>query len=232
VPGYRYHAFADAPIHDLMQPTRSGLLGRFWARLAIRLLWEMEREQLHWASRSFLGGAVVGAGCRITARAWCVNPGPKENIQIGNRVICRGLVRSESFHAGTIIVGDEVYLGDDSILSSAARIEIGRGSLLAHGVHVFDNDSHPIDPTVRERDHLIAVGAEVGVREEIAHAPIEIGPNVWVGHNSVILKGVRIGEGSVVAASSVVTSAVPAHVIVAGNPARIVREIRPNSLDE
>lgn len=185
----------------------------------------IEGARLDRAVQSFLRGAVVGTGCRITAGALCINQGPQACIHIGDRVICRGLVRRESFHSGSIIIGDDVYLGDDTLLSSADRIEIGRHTMLAHGVHVFDNDSHPIDAVLRERDYLIATGRQSGARPDIAHAQIEIGENVWIGFGSIILKGVRIGDGSVVGAGSVVTSDVPSRTIVAGNPARHVRDI-------
>jgi acetyltransferase-like isoleucine patch superfamily enzyme len=54
--------------------------------------------------------------------------------------------------------------------------------------------------------------------------PIEIGKNVWIGANSVILKGIEIGDGGVVGAGSVVTKSIPANEIWAGNPARKIRE--------
>jgi acetyltransferase-like isoleucine patch superfamily enzyme len=57
-------------------------------------------------------------------------------------------------------------------------------------------------------------------------APVKIADNVWVGMNAVILKGVTLGENSVVAAGSVVTKSVPPNMVVAGNPAVIVRQLR------
>lgn len=59
-------------------------------------------------------------------------------------------------------------------------------------------------------------------------APVKISDKVWIGFNSIILKGVTIGEGAVVGAGSVVTKDVPAWTVVAGNPARIIREIPEN----
>jgi acetyltransferase-like isoleucine patch superfamily enzyme len=59
----------------------------------------------------------------------------------------------------------------------------------------------------------------------IATAPVKIGAHVWIGFNSIILKGVTIGDRSVVAAGSVVTKDIPADVLVAGNPARVIRSL-------
>ena len=57
------------------------------------------------------------------------------------------------------------------------------------------------------------------------YKPITIGDDVWIGCNSIILKGVKIGNGSIVAAGSVVTKSVPPFSLVAGNPAKIVKEL-------
>ncbi|HEX8899049.1 MAG TPA: DapH/DapD/GlmU-related protein, partial [Chthoniobacterales bacterium] len=62
-------------------------------------------------------------------------------------------------------------------------------------------------------------------RPEIRSAPVIISDNVWIGMNAVILKGVTIGENSVVAAGAVVTKSVPANVVVAGNPAVITKQL-------
>lgn len=72
--------------------------------------------------------------------------------------------------------------------------------------------SHPIDPEIRGTDLEIS-------------APVTIGDNVWIGGNVVINCGVTIGEGSVIGSGSVVTHAIPARVVAAGNPCRVIREI-------
>lgn len=225
MPGYRYHAFSEAPIYEIKPQSPARVWSRLWTRLVAKIFWKIEQMQLEMAMESFLKGAVLGAHCRMTARAWCVNPGARENIRIGNGVVCRGLVRSERFHPGKIIIGDDVYLGDDTIISAADLVEIGSATMLAHGVQIFDNDSHPLDPFLRERDMLIATMRVKGQRPEIAFAPVVVGPRSWVGLNSIILRGVTIGEGAVVAAGSVVTKDVPPYTLVAGNPANVVKNI-------
>jgi carbonic anhydrase/acetyltransferase-like protein (isoleucine patch superfamily) len=84
--------------------------------------------------------------------------------------------------------------------------------MLANGSYVTDSDWH----TIHDRT----------VRDERA-TPVTIGDNVWLGDHSTVLKGVTIGENSVVAARAVVTRDVPANVVVAGNPAKVVKELDP-----
>ena len=69
---------------------------------------------------------------------------------------------------------------------------------------------------------MLSLGAEVKI------SPVRINDRAWLGFNSIILKGVTIGEGAIIGAGSVVTKDVPAYTIVAGNPARIIQEIPLN----
>jgi acetyltransferase-like isoleucine patch superfamily enzyme len=229
MPGYRYHGFAEASIYDYAPPGPRGLLSRLWTLLAVRLFWKIELEQVRWVCDAFSRGAIVGRDLRVTARAWCVNPARPENIRLGESVICRGLIRIERFHEGHVVIGDNVLLGDDSIISCAERVEVGSFTMLAHGVQIFDNDSHPLDIAQRERDYLIASGRLEGDRPGIGRAAVWIGDHCWIGTNSLVMKGVRIGPGSVVAAGSVVVSDVPPFTVAAGNPARVVRSLASGS---
>ena len=180
----------------------------------------LRRHRRTAAWRSFRRGALLGANCRLGPNAWCSNDGDADRITLGNGVVCRGVVRRESFGDGRIGIGDDVYMGDDCILSAASGITIGSGTLLGHGVQVFDNNSHPTDAEARAADWRAVRSG--GRRGEIASAPILIGDRAWIGFGAVILKGVTIGDDAVVAAASVVTSDVPAGVTVAGNPAHPV----------
>ena len=91
------------------------------------------------------------------------------------------------------------------------KITIGKNVAIAHNVSIMDSDFHRIHD-------------ESG-RHINPSRPVVIGDNVWIGRNSIILKGVTIGEGAVIAAGSVVTKDVPANTIVGGVPARILRQI-------
>lgn len=104
------------------------------------------------------------------------------------------------------------------------RIEIGRNSTISQNTIVCDNNNHPVSPSFREKMGVTPMNHPSRLWKHSANAPIIIGDNVWIGTNARICKGVTIGNNSIVAANSVVTKNVPANCIVAGNPAKIVKE--------
>ena len=112
-------------------------------------------------------------------------------------------------------------------LIAAQKIEIGDDVLISWGVTVVDHNSHAISFSERSQD---VVNWRLGKKDwtNVKIAPIKISNKVWIGFNSIILKGVTIGEGAIVGAGSVVTKDVPAWTIVAGNPARVIRHIPEN----
>jgi acetyltransferase-like isoleucine patch superfamily enzyme len=192
------------------------------------------RRIFHWlefakyilAADQFRREAVIGSDCMIGPNAWCRNSGINSAIRLGDGVICRGALSIEKGADNAVMtVGDNVYIGDDCILSCMQHLEIGNLTMLAHGVQIFDNDSHPIDAASREQDYLALIGRLPGPRQPIARAPIIIGERVWIGFNAAIMKGVTLGDGSVIAAMSVVTKDIPAWTMVAGNPARVIKEL-------
>lgn len=183
-------------------------------QLKIQKVWQQFEKSATISEQSLLG-----------INAWCVNSkGDRTKIILKDRVICKGLLRIETFGDGHIIINPEVYIGDDCLLSCANRIEIGHHTLIAHGVHIFDNDTHPLDWQQRLNDWEAICNGKKELKPYIPNASITIGQYVWIGFNSTLLKGVTIGDRSVVAAGSVVTKNVPSDVLVAGNPARIIRE--------
>jgi acetyltransferase-like isoleucine patch superfamily enzyme len=113
--------------------------------------------------------------------------------------------------AGRVEIGDCCLMSPGSRISASDEIVLGDGVMLANGAYITDCDWHTIyDRMVRTEP-----------------APVHIGDNVWLGDGSTVLKGVTIGENSVVAARAVVTRDVPANVVVAGNPATVVKELDP-----
>jgi maltose O-acetyltransferase len=98
-------------------------------------------------------------------------------------------------------------------LMAYTRIEVGPRCILGSTL-LFDSDFHPLEPEHRHDTDL-----------PVRCAPIVLDENVWLGGQSAVLKGVHIGRNSVVAFRAVVTADVPPDVVVAGNPARIVKEL-------
>ncbi|MBN7797885.1 acyltransferase [Parahaliea mediterranea] len=129
---------------------------------------------------------------------------PMHRVQIG--------VWGREDGAGRVEIGDCVLMSPGSRISASDEVVVGDGSMFAHGAYVTDSDWHTIyDRTVRD--------------ERVT--PVHIGRNVWLGDHATVLKGVTIGDNTVVAARAVVTRDVPANVVVAGNPAKVVKELDP-----
>lgn len=112
--------------------------------------------------------------------------------------------------AGSIRIGRAVLMSPGTRISASDEIVLGDGVMMANGSYITDSDWH----TLYDRTQRAATAT-----------PVHIGDNVWLGDHATVLKGVSIGDNSVVAARAVVTRDVPANVIVAGNPARVVREL-------
>ena len=152
------------------------------------------------------------------------------NFQTNGRLVIRG--------PGRVVFGDDVnawchaeknvlitYTPDSLItigsgtrlngagIQAYTRISIGPRCILGSTL-VFDSDFHPLDPALRH-DPAAPVSC----------APITIGRNVWLAGQSAVLKGVTIGHNSVAAFRAVVASDVPPNVVVAGNPARVVKQL-------
>jgi acetyltransferase-like isoleucine patch superfamily enzyme len=126
---------------------------------------------------------------------------------------------------GKCTVGDFTLL-NGAIVMAEERIDIGYYCLISWGVGMADSDFHPLEPAQRlvDAQALAPFFKNRPPRPKLKTAPVKIGDNVWIGMNAVILKGVTIGDNSVVAAGAVVTKSVPANVIVAGNPAEVVKK--------
>jgi acetyltransferase-like isoleucine patch superfamily enzyme len=142
------------------------------------------------------------------------------NIEIGDDVLVDGksafgfAARCDS--APTLVIGSRCYIGHGCSFTVGKRITIGNDCRIATGVRMFDASGHPTDPQTR-RDGMPTPPEQVRA--------ITLEDNVWIGMNATICPGVTIGENSIVATGSIVTKSVPPNVIVAGNPAAVVREL-------
>lgn len=123
-------------------------------------------------------------------------------------------------------IGRGSFIGTSN-LACAEKISIGDDVLISWGCNIVDHDSHAISWIDRKND--VADWFE-GKKDwnKVRTAKVQICDKAWLGFNVTVLKGVTIGEGSIVGASAVVTKDVPPYSIVAGNPARIIREILPH----
>lgn len=152
----------------------------------------------------------------------------KQNVQIGYREL------NDSKKETRIKVqeGGEIVFKSNYIIYAGSYIHVSRGGRLLFGSGFINENVQIICGNYIEIGEGTAIGPDVVIRSTDAHRingqeedkPIIIGNNVWVGQGAMILKGVKIGDGAVVGAKSLVTKDVPAHCVVAGNPARVVKE--------
>jgi maltose O-acetyltransferase len=114
-----------------------------------------------------------------------------------------------------IVLGSKVFFNFNCVVLDCAKVTIGNNVLFAPAVQIY-TATHPISAAER--------------RKWLESAkPITIGSDVWVGGGAIICPGVTIGDRAVIGAGSVVTRDIPCDVIVAGNPARIIRELPPEA---
>ena len=123
-------------------------------------------------------------------------------------------------YEGIIEIGENTHLNGVSI-SSYKKVKIGKNCQIASATLIADTDFHPVDPLERQRQ----VSGQSYSFDAVNKKDVIIGDNVWVGWGAIILKGVEIGDNSIVAAGSVVMGKFPNNVIIAGNPAIIVKNI-------
>ena len=141
----------------------------------------------------------------------------------GNSAI-RGHIFLYSF-GNYIKIGKNCYIGEYSNLIIMDSLEIGNHVMIAHHVNIYDNNSHSTDINVRKNElqYIITKGHPIENIFHVKNIGIKIKDGAWIGMNSIILKGVVIGENAIVAAGSVVTKDVQPNTIVAGNPTRVIK---------
>jgi acetyltransferase-like isoleucine patch superfamily enzyme len=180
---------------------------------------------------------------------WWPQPIPA-NVEFGDGFYCESAQifrHLRSTRPGAVVFGDHVScyagcsfsvgesghcaIGDFTLLNGALimvedQIDIGSHCLVSWNVGIADSDFHPLEPAQRliDAQALAPFFRNRPPRPKLKTAPVKIGDNVWIGMNAVILKGVTIGDNSVVAAGSVVTKSIPANTVVAGNPAVVVKQ--------
>jgi acetyltransferase-like isoleucine patch superfamily enzyme len=147
-------------------------------------------------------------------------------VKLGDYVSCYAGCSFALGKEGRATVGDFTLM-NGALVMAEELIEIGSHCLISWNVGIADSDFHPIEPAQRliDAQALAPYYKDRPPRPPIRTAPVRIADNVWIGMNAVILKGVTIGENSVVAAGSVVSKSVAPKTVVAGNPAVVVKEL-------
>ena len=155
-----------------------------------------------WDNQRILRNKMVGSlyldkGATLEAEAFDVYAGGRINVNAGAKL---------SLGSG--------YMNHDCVIDCFSSISIGHGVVISERVVIRDSDNHAITSTEN---------GELKSDKKPAAAPIVIQDHVWLGMNVVVLKGVTIGEGAIVAAGSVVIKDVPSRCLVAGVPAKVVK---------
>lgn len=154
------------------------------------------------------------------------------HVDIGEESIIGATIIFEK-KGGNVSIGNRVYIGDSKIICKSS-ITFENDILVAWGVTFYDHNSHSLNYKNRQKDicqvlydHKNHSGNYLANKDwsDVESRPILIKNNAWIGMHSFIMKGVTVGEGAIVAAGSVVTKDVPSFTVVAGNPARVVKQI-------
>jgi len=182
------------------------------------------RKLLRWvrARRQIRQLASCGAGTVVQGRVDRRAEGAF--ISLGDSCLIQGLLVLER-EQSIISIGNRVLVGGGTVIDCALNISIEDDVLISYDCVIADSDNHSIYPELRANDLANWMNDRQHDWTHSRMSPIRIESGAWVGARSIILKGVTIGAGSVVGMGSVVTKDVPPRVVVAGNPAVIVREI-------
>jgi acetyltransferase-like isoleucine patch superfamily enzyme len=181
---------------------RNGMLNWRYGLLLWRYTW---RRALTHAGRRWQTDGPVFFGRRLELEI-----GKQGTIRFG-RFVWIGDGSKIRCHEGEVEVGRKTVIGQECTFSAYQRVRIGEQCVIADRAMFID-----FDHGVVEVERPIRV-------QGIYKRDVEVGSNVWIGYGACILRGVRVGDNSVIGTNSVVTKDVPANAVVAGVPARIVR---------
>jgi acetyltransferase-like isoleucine patch superfamily enzyme len=162
------------------------------------------------------GATRLPLSVRLSGRVRLDNPGRRGAIDFGERVNIIGRIVPVEIAVrpgARVAIGDGTFVNYGVSISACASVAIGAGCQIGQYAIIQDNDYHDL----------------VDKRREPPSRPVVIEDRVWIGARAIVLRGVRIGHDAVVGAGSVVTRDVPPWTIVAGAPARVVRQIDPDA---
>jgi acetyltransferase-like isoleucine patch superfamily enzyme len=181
---------------------RNRMLRPKYARLGWRYAWRRLLTPAGWRWRTN-GMVFFGRGLQLQiAGRGTVNFG--RFVWIGDRSKIR-------CHEGEVAIGAKTVIGQECTISAYQRIRIGQECVIADRAMFID-----FDHGVVEVERPIRL-------QGIYKRDVEVGSNVWIGYGACILRGVRIGDNSIIGTNSVITKDVPANAVVGGVPARLLR---------
>ena len=173
---------------------------------------------------------MLGDGAKLIPSARIRNiRGDTRCIKVGDHTLVAGELLVFS-HGGDISIGEWCYIGEGARVWSSGSIHIGDRVLISHNVNIFDSLTHPLNARMRHAQFKAIMQSGHPRSIDLGERPVSVGNDVWIGANACVLRGVTIGEGAIVGAGAVVTHDVPPFTLVAGNPARVIRELAPNEL--
>ena len=154
-------------------------------------------------------------------------------ITIGKNSLIGAFFNFES-KQGEVIIGDNTFIHEGAKLMARTKIEIGNYVMISWDCTIMDHTSHSTDYRDRAEDFDKLILSQSNNNhllvdkcwDKVNTKPVIIKDHVWIGFGSVIIKGVTIGEGSIIGAQSVVREDVPPWSIVIGNPARVVKKLK------
>lgn len=197
-----------------------GWLSHLFYSTQISFVWYMCRREFVTQLKkrlfaSFGEGSLIGLDVRLLKPQYIV-VGSGSSICNGCEISCSYEPNSIG-HEPQMIIGNGVSIGERAHITCANKMIIGDGVLTGKGVLITDN-AHGVSD--RELLDMAAMARPV-----TSHGPVIIEDNVWIGEKASIMPNVTIGRGAIVAANAVVTKDVPPYSVVAGIPARVVKQL-------
>ena len=169
----------------------------------------------------------TGAGNRLGGVRLGGRGGNRCTIRLGEDNDLGGLWLVHDASA-QITIGSRIELTEGCDLDVVESLTLGDDVFIAAQVYIADHDSHSSDWEVRAKDHY----ARREGRKDwavVPRAPVRIEDKAWIGRRAMVLKGVTVGEGAIVAAGAVVTRSVPPWTVVAGVPAEEIKKLEPRA---
>lgn len=149
-----------------------------------------------------------------------------ENLRVGRCSIILGELLTFQ-HGGKIVIGEHVFIGEQSRIWSSKNIIIGNRVLISHNVNIHDTVSHSLNSESRHTEFLYLYKHHMPKpNDDLAAEEIVIGDDVWIGFNVTILKGVTIGNKAIIGANTLIVKDVPAGAVVIGQEQKIIKYIK------